>query len=219
MIIYGLMKFTEYIPWMYDFSMNLMTFGNHSKAHNYVISKIQKGQRVLDIGCGTGDISIKCAEAGADVTAVDASPQMLEVFEKKLSKKESLKDKIKMHEIGAGSVSTLLKGEKFDIIIMSMMLGELSTVVRKQTLKSANELLKDDGKIIINDELWPENKIIGLLYTILFIISFVPNFLLTRTLIRPVKGLKKDLTNFKLKVTEKKRLFLGVISIMQIVKA
>jgi SAM-dependent methyltransferase len=37
------------------------------------------GQRVLDVGAGTGNAALLAAEAGADVTAVDPSPRLLSV--------------------------------------------------------------------------------------------------------------------------------------------
>ena len=41
-----------------------------------------RGKRVLDAGCGFGSYSIYCARQGADVTAVDISPTMIELAEK-----------------------------------------------------------------------------------------------------------------------------------------
>ncbi len=38
----------------------------------------QKGERILDLGCGTGHITAKIAETGATVLGVDRSPQMIE---------------------------------------------------------------------------------------------------------------------------------------------
>ncbi|SEJ12565.1 Methyltransferase domain-containing protein [Deinococcus reticulitermitis] len=38
----------------------------------------ERGERVLDLGCGTGELSARVAEGGAEVVGVDASPGMIE---------------------------------------------------------------------------------------------------------------------------------------------
>jgi SAM-dependent methyltransferase len=40
--------------------------------------EIQAGERVLDVACGTGNVSLPAAATGADVTGVDISPKLLE---------------------------------------------------------------------------------------------------------------------------------------------
>jgi trans-aconitate methyltransferase len=37
---------------------------------------VQPGERILDLGCGDGQLTLKLALSGANVTGVDASPQM-----------------------------------------------------------------------------------------------------------------------------------------------
>lgn len=43
------------------------------------------GGSVLDLACGTGRLAIPLAEAGLEVTAIDSSPEMLQLFRDKLS--------------------------------------------------------------------------------------------------------------------------------------
>ena len=45
--------------------------------------KAQPGMKVLDIGCGTGNFSIKLARLGCKVTGVDISAEMLKVAKEK----------------------------------------------------------------------------------------------------------------------------------------
>jgi ubiquinone/menaquinone biosynthesis C-methylase UbiE len=42
-----------------------------------------RGKRILDIGCGTGLLSVQLAKQGADVTGIDLSADMLAVAEKR----------------------------------------------------------------------------------------------------------------------------------------
>ena len=51
--------------------------------------KVRKGMKVLDVGCGTGNFSIKLAKMGCEVIGIDISEEMLKVAKDK-AKKEGL---------------------------------------------------------------------------------------------------------------------------------
>src|SRR4051812_22967201 len=40
---------------------------------------LQPGERLLDVGCGTGNAAAVAAESGADVAGVDPAPRLVEV--------------------------------------------------------------------------------------------------------------------------------------------
>ena len=46
---------------------------------------IKSGDRVLDVACGTGNVSLPAARAGANVTGVDIAPNLLEQARKRAS--------------------------------------------------------------------------------------------------------------------------------------
>lgn len=217
MIIYGLMKYIEKIPVRYDAIMNFLTLGYHSRSRKILLKQIKPGKKVLDIGCGTGEFAIQAASLGADVVCLDTSPEMLRVFKEKLMDPGCIDNeavaKIKIIECGSASIDSVLKGKTFDLIYASLMLGELSEIVRKKTIQAAAILLKDDGFMIICDEFWPETPLKSLVYHFLFWIFFIPNFILTRTLIQPVKNFSEHIESANLTVYRKIDLLMGAMTI------
>ena len=37
----------------------------------------QRGERILDLGCGTGELTFEISESGAEVVGMDNSPEMI----------------------------------------------------------------------------------------------------------------------------------------------
>ena len=54
-----------------------------------------RGARVLDAGCGTGLMTAELAARGADVVAVDISPQLIGIAEQRLS--DDLKPRVSFY--------------------------------------------------------------------------------------------------------------------------
>jgi len=67
----------------YDLLNDLQSFGLHRywKRRVVELAAIQRGQRALDVCCGTGDIALAIARSGAEVTGLDFSQAMLDIAE------------------------------------------------------------------------------------------------------------------------------------------
>ena len=64
----------------YDRMNRLLTFGLDQRWRRRTLERIalRRGERVLDLACGTGDFAEMCRELGAEVVATDSAARMLE---------------------------------------------------------------------------------------------------------------------------------------------
>ncbi len=59
------MKILESRPERYDLGMSLLTLGALTKIKQQIAEHTHPGNRVLDLGCGTGTLAQMCIERGA----------------------------------------------------------------------------------------------------------------------------------------------------------
>jgi ubiquinone/menaquinone biosynthesis C-methylase UbiE len=71
------------------------------------------GDRVFEIGCGTGEDACFLAQHGIRVTACDSSSQMIAVTNQKIAK-DGLQDLVSAMQLQAENISRLRGGESFD---------------------------------------------------------------------------------------------------------
>jgi 2-polyprenyl-3-methyl-5-hydroxy-6-metoxy-1,4-benzoquinol methylase len=102
---------------------------------------------VLDIGCGTGSLSVVLARLGHKVTGVDFSPSMISLARMKA---EALNCHIEFHTMDAAS--PVLPKEHFDTIVCRHLLWALPEP--KRVLLRWAELLKGRGRLILVEGYW-----------------------------------------------------------------
>jgi demethylmenaquinone methyltransferase/2-methoxy-6-polyprenyl-1,4-benzoquinol methylase len=80
----GVRTMFDRIAPVYDGMNRLMTAGLDRRWRRLTVAAVvSRGDRVLDVCCGTGDLAIAAHEAGADVTGLDFSERMLERAQRK----------------------------------------------------------------------------------------------------------------------------------------
>ena len=122
---------------------------------------------ILELGCGTGRVSIILAEAGFSVTGLDLSFQMLEVFREKLEGKKDLSDKI---TITCGNMARFSFDRKFSMIIAPFRAFQALTDDGEidSALLCIREHLSGEGIFIVNvfnprpvmDESWCYGEVV-----------------------------------------------------------
>ncbi len=86
MISYIIMKAFESAPQRYDWGLGVISLGHINKIRRHIVDNfIDPGDRVLDIGCGTGTLAVMMAIKGARVEGFDLSKSMLDVAQQKVN--------------------------------------------------------------------------------------------------------------------------------------
>ena len=116
----------------------------------YLDYAVRAKGKVLELACGTGRVSLKLAETGCQVTGLDLSESMLNVFYDKLAQAASdIRDRISLH---SGSMSNFTLNEAFSLIIAPCRAFQALTEQGdiQNCLSCIREHLNDDGRFIIN---------------------------------------------------------------------
>ena len=102
-----------------------------TRYHDFFVERIRPGERVLDVGCGKGELALDLAErAGARVVGVDVSPRYL-AFARERSAHPHV-------EYVEADVLSWRPAERFDVVVLSNVLEHVDRRVELlQTLVEA----------------------------------------------------------------------------------
>ncbi len=134
----------------YDAASWLMSCGQGGKTDRDIVERagVRPGERVLDVGCGTGAQTLPAAErAGSgSVAGIDASPEMIEVARKKAAKQGLEID------FRVAPIESLPFGDaEFDVVLSGFMLHHLPDDVMHEGFREVRRVLKPGGRFLAVD--------------------------------------------------------------------
>jgi ubiquinone/menaquinone biosynthesis C-methylase UbiE len=117
------------------------SYGALTLADNYLFESLGDlhGKRLLEIGCGIGEATVKFAQAGAIVTAIDISGEMIEVT-KERARKHGLQDRVEALKMGGEDMA--FPDDAFDIVYGHSILHHLNLDISGPTIA---RILKQGG--------------------------------------------------------------------------
>ena len=98
------MKILESNANRYDKGINIITLGFINKLYSSVNSYFVSGYKILDLGCGTGNLTLRAASNGAFVKGLDINAEMISICQNR-AKITGLKDKITLEEKGVAEIT------------------------------------------------------------------------------------------------------------------
>jgi ubiquinone/menaquinone biosynthesis C-methylase UbiE len=135
----------------YDFLVWLYTLGGERRLRERILrlARLQPGEAVLDIGCGTGTLAILAKRqvgAGGAVTGVDASPEMIA---RARAKARRAGVDVTLAEGAAQALP--LPDSTVDVVLSTLMLHHVPRKARSQVVREIKRVLRPGGRILAVD--------------------------------------------------------------------
>ncbi|WP_342561368.1 MerR family transcriptional regulator [Paenibacillus sp. FSL R7-0345] len=123
---------------------NKRKYKDYEEALSLIVEWVSpiRGERGLDIGTGTGNLAGRLIDAGAEMTGVDQSNEMLKECQRKFPSIET--------KLGNFLALPCLDG-KFDFVVSSFALHHLTDDQKRMAIQEMRRVLKPHGRICIAD--------------------------------------------------------------------
>ena len=147
----------------YDFVTNLMTLGQAPRLRKATIDQamIKPGDSVLDVGCGTGEVTLaaKARARQGNVYGIDPAPEMISVARKKAARKRLEID------FRVGVIEALpFPDSSIDVVTSSLMMHHLPEDLKARGLAEIYRVLKPGGRLLIADFMRPTGALLNHLF-------------------------------------------------------
>jgi len=192
MSTYILMKILESAPYRYDRGIRILTLGRLAKIYDRLTSYIKRGQRILDIGCGTGALTIRAARQGGIVKGIDINPQMLEIAQRRVN--EGHLENVELCERGVAELDSE-EAASYDVVMSGLCFSELSGDELDYTLREVKRILSPGGILIAADEVMSGNPFKRIISWMLRLPLIAITYLIAQTTTKAVKDLTEKIKN------------------------
>jgi ubiquinone/menaquinone biosynthesis C-methylase UbiE len=135
----------------YDLQVWLVTLGRERAFREKILrlARLEVGETVLDVGCGTGTLAIvakrQVGPTGA-VYALDASPEMIARAAKKASKAG-----VQVTFKNGAAQALPFPDAHFDAVLSTLMFHHLPRTARRQCAGEIRRVLRPGGRVLVVD--------------------------------------------------------------------
>ncbi len=134
----------------YNRWISLLTLWQDRSMRDYILRNLLPPRgRVLDIGCGTGNLLIEAGRRGIKGVGIDMNESMLSIAQQE-SAKRNLGRRVKF--IVGDALNLDISEEPFDLVVSTLMISELQPAELNEFVASAAKFVRPGGVLAIGGE-------------------------------------------------------------------
>lgn len=140
---------TMHAPAAYDLHNARRAYGDEARTHERMldVAEVAQGERLLDVGCGTGTLAITAARRVGErgmVVGVDASAEMIE-----FARAKALRESVQVTFERAPAQALPFSDSQFDVVFCALALHHVPEPVRPQAIAELRRVLAPGGRVLI----------------------------------------------------------------------
>lgn len=147
---------------IYEWYCPKLGLGPEFRAVTMRRAALQAGERMLEVGCGTGVLTRLAAEAvgaGGQAVGIDAAPGMIAVARRHAAAANS------RGQFRLAAIEALpFPDASFDVVLASLMLHHLPPTAKAAGLSEVRRVLRPGGRLVVADLDRPANRLWWLLF-------------------------------------------------------
>lgn len=141
----------DHVAWLYDPIIEGLSFGRERRFRELTLAcmAIPPDARVLDVGCGTGSLTLLVAERLAPpglAVGLDAAPKMIAI-----ARRKAVADS-RAARFDTGVAEALpYPAESFDVVVNSMFTHHIDSDLKRRAFAEMYRVLRPGGQLVTAD--------------------------------------------------------------------
>ncbi|TYO98938.1 demethylmenaquinone methyltransferase/2-methoxy-6-polyprenyl-1,4-benzoquinol methylase [Geothermobacter ehrlichii] len=141
----------NHVAWLYDPIIEGFSFGRERRFREKTLEHMAfaPGDRILDVGCGTGSLTLLIAERlqpPGEVIGIDAAPRMIDIACRKAARR-----KVPARFFAGVAEKLEFADASFDLVVNSMFTHHIDTELKQRAFAEMHRVLRPGGRLVTAD--------------------------------------------------------------------